>query len=57
MSYDFRVKFGVIHEVGSTITVSPDDAIDALAETDTIQPTADAQGAVYTDYNGKIFVL
>lgn len=57
MGYKFNVKFGVVNEIGSTITVSPDDAIDALAETDTIQPTADAQGAVYTDNDGKIFVL
>lgn len=58
MEYDFRVKFGVINEISTgTVSVTPDDALQALMETETIQPTIDTDGAMWTAVDGEIFVL
>lgn len=42
---------------GGTVDVDKDDALQALVETDTIQPLADADGAILTDDNGDIISI
>lgn len=58
MSYEFKVKFGIINEINTgDINVTPDDALQALMETETIQPTIDTDGAMWTTTGGAIYVL
>lgn len=58
MEYDFRVKFGVINEISTgNVNVTPDDALQALMETETIQPAIDTDGAMWTTTGGAIYVL
>lgn len=42
---------------GSAESVSDDEALDILIEADAVDPVADADGAIYTDKDGNIFIL
>lgn len=48
---------GYVVPSGGTVDVDKDDALQALVETDTIQPLADADGAILTDKNGDIISI
>lgn len=50
-------KLNSMETGGGNINVSPDEAIDALAETSVMQPTTDAQGAIYTDKDEILFSI
>ena len=58
LSNEKKWVFQAVSTGGSTGgDLTPEDAVELLAETDVLQPVASADGKLYTDENGKIFVI